>query len=460
VVRAAVSWLSERPRLKEAEAVAKMREDEARQQESDAQRTADKGKETAAKAAVELYVKIREQLKKPASLVRKSTGEWMKLRNKRTTSQSCIETPLSMLGTRIVQSDLKHLKWERDHAFEGRIVPPRPNESELQQKATPLGPLIKEHGVVVQGGPFGSVWLRVGCLPKTPWHTMWQYLRVYVTTVLDDQSKKERPSAVYIAVSLRSMQAIDFTWLASKGFKFHHYRAPGHGDTDSERDSAISTNDPGIEDQYKAELVYYCWPGSTPDMVPVYSTSIEGVTGLILSRDETKLLMVWERKSWNTPGGAVNAGESKIDALERELFEEVELCVDRTWDGMRFLGGYHQQRARDGLINDNFSAFVVRAASDYVKPDGIEIKEAYWFPWRNILKAWRDAGRPTHEKRIKIDNFSEVVSQQLAPDRNLVGLNVLRWLDTYALDKGLRVDLKMEKQGPRKITKANFSAAI
>ena len=27
------------------------------------------------------------------------------------------------------------------------------------------------------------------------------------------------------------MQAIDFQWLAMQGFKFHHYRAPGHGDT-------------------------------------------------------------------------------------------------------------------------------------------------------------------------------------------------------------------------------------
>ena len=37
--------------------------------------------------------------------------------------------------------------------------------------------------------------------------------------------------AIYVCVSLRAMQAIDFGYLVEKGFKFHHYRAPGHGDT-------------------------------------------------------------------------------------------------------------------------------------------------------------------------------------------------------------------------------------
>ena len=34
---------------------------------------------------------------------------------------------------------------------------------------------------------------------------------------------------------------------------------------------------------------YYAWPGTTHDMVPTYATSIEGVTGLIFSRDESDL---------------------------------------------------------------------------------------------------------------------------------------------------------------------------
>ena len=117
------------------------------------------------------------------------------------------------------------------------------------------------------------------------------------------------PAAIYVAVSEPSMQAIDFTWLTAQGFVFHHYRAPGHGD-DAEGGGA-------------SEFVYYCWPtgtGSADDMVPVYATSIEGVSGVLLSgATEEKVLLVWERGSWSTPAGAVNAGESKIDAIAREV---------------------------------------------------------------------------------------------------------------------------------------------
>ena len=117
------------------------------------------------------------------------------------------------------------------------------------------------------------------------------------------------PAAIYVAVSEPSMQAIDFTWLTAQGFVFHHYRAPGHGD-DAEGGGA-------------SEFVYYCWPtgtGSADDMVPVYATSIEGVSGVLLSgATEEKVLLVWERGSWSTPAGAVNAGESKVDAIAREV---------------------------------------------------------------------------------------------------------------------------------------------
>jgi ADP-ribose pyrophosphatase YjhB (NUDIX family) len=70
-------------------------------------------------------------------------------------------------------------------------------------------------------------------------------------------------------------------------------------------------------------------------MVPNYATAIEGATGLCFSPDGARILLVWERGSWSTPGGAVNAGESKIDALARELYEEVGVEVCAVWLTLR-----------------------------------------------------------------------------------------------------------------------------
>jgi len=452
VVRAAVAWPKARGRLGDAEKVATDMMDKARQ--------------CGDTEAEDLYAKIAEQLRGPRRIQRKATQELLS-RNKRAEERkSADEAQLTNLCERIKTSDLKSLSWNaQKNAFDGRLVPPRPNPKELTNKVTPLGPLVVEGGIVLQGGPFGSVWLRVGCFKNVPWPTLGKYLKIYVQTCIEEERKKPRPGALYCVVSMRAMQAVDFAWLSSMGFRFHHYRAPGHGDTDEPPPTVASgalgahMAEPPPSDQATAELVYYCWPADTPDMVPTYSTSIEGVTGLILSRDETKLLMVWERKSWSTPGGAVNAGESKVDALEREVMEEVQLKVDRGWNGMRYLGGWQQQCARDNLINDNFSVFVVRCETEYMKPDGIEIKEAHWLPWKPILEAWRAAGKPT-DKKVKLPNFSAVVGMDLAADRNVVGLNVLRWLETYELGKGFCVELKTEQQGIKQVTKATFAADI
>ena len=59
--------------------------------------------------------------------------------------------------------------------------------------------------------------------------------------------------------------------------------------------------------------------------------------------------------------------------------------------------------ARDGAVNDNFSAFVVKLASPHFKHDNKEIMEAHFFPWRAILQKWRDAGSISTEKKVPLD---------------------------------------------------------
>ena len=85
------------------------------------------------------------------------------------------------------------------------------------------------------------------------------------------------------------------------------------------------------------------------------------------------MLLVWERGSWSTPGGAVEPGENKLDALERELREEVNLTLDLVGWGAQYLGGWQQSKARDNLVNDNFSSFLVKV------PAHAQAPTACWF---------------------------------------------------------------------------------
>ena len=58
--------------------------------------------------------------------------------------------------------------------------------------------------------------------------------------------------------------------------------------------------------------------------------------------------------------------EGKLAALNREVWEELDVKLDLEW-GAHYVGGYQQSRARDGVMNDNFSAFVVKLANGAVR---------------------------------------------------------------------------------------------
>ena len=481
VVRAVVGWKEARGQISVAEDIASRRIVAYR--------------EAGNEAGMKLFEKISKLLEK-SKFIRQGSMRAESVVKKAAPPPE--ETPMAALRVRIANEDLKRLEWDKKGAFDGQLAPHRPNEAEIEALRTPVGPLIVEHGVVVQFGPYNSVWLRVGCVRRVNWIVLWNHLKLYIDVALEEEVKKnENAGAVYLAISVRSMQAVDFTWLAEHGFRFHHYRPPGHGMTPMATEEADASGDATGADLalHTAELVYYCWPSkkvqdkvpsfstSTPSLhacahhgalpspqVPSYSTSIEGVSGLVFSRDGSKLLMVWERGAWSTPGGAVNEGESKIDALERELFEEVKCKVDRSWDGMRYLGGWQQQCARDHRNNDNFSVFALRCATEEIQADGYEIHLAYWVPWREILHAWRQKGRPK-TKKVTMPEIQPVAESSLGAmiatrdfgaEKQLVSLNTLQWLDTYELQRGFQVTLKTEMKGPagakKQVTEAKWTA--
>uniref|UniRef100_A0A7S2N0P1 Nudix hydrolase domain-containing protein n=1 Tax=Haptolina brevifila TaxID=156173 RepID=A0A7S2N0P1_9EUKA len=363
-----------------------------------------------------------------------------------------------------ILSELARTTWDKKAMFDGMIVPPRPTAAEIEEKATAHGTLIEDSGVVVQRGPFESIWLRAGVMPNTPWHTLWRKLTQYVQVALEEEKKKTRCGAIYVVISLRSMQAIDFAWLADHGFRFHHFRAANRDMAPESANGCAPLANPRRENHggrnsfkhneeaYLSEFVYYCWPhggaGSPDDMVPPFATSIEGVTGIVFSPDTSKILMVWERKAWSTPGGAVNEGESLFSALRREVYEEVRVDLDPEWEHINYLGGWQDQRARDNFVNDNFAALSMRAVTDEFKADDKEITHAIWVPWQPLLNEWIRMGRPL-EKRVKIDNFQELVGLDSLPEgRNTVLVNVLNWIETWKEGRGFKVRHSSKEQGP------------
>ena len=170
--------------------------------------------------------------------------------------------------------------------------------------------------------------------------------------------------------------------------------------------------------------------------MPGWSTSIEGATGLLLSPDESKLLLVWERGAWNTPAGAVDHGESKVNTLAREAQEELGVTIDWTF-GIYFVGGYHKGRARENSVNDNFSAFLARVKTWEFTPDGAEIKRAGFVEWRPLLDQWRAQGKP---KKVYAPAPDDPTKQEP------VNGKILRWMDNYLEGRALPVSWKSETQ--------------
>ena len=197
--------------------------------------------------------------------------------------------------------------------------------------------------------------------------------------------------------------------------------------------------------------VYYRWLGDPAhDMVPGYATSIEGVGALVLSPDETKVLLVWEYGSWKHVGGAIDEGESVLTTLARECREEVGIELDAAFAPVS-VGGWQISRARDDVVNDNFRAFVVRAASEEVHCDMNEISQAKWFDAKELLAAVRHAGSPDPQQTSTIPATPALAAaHDLGDNRRKLNAKALDWLMTYASGSGQRCRVQKVRRTRRR----------
>lgn len=97
--------------------------------------------------------------------------------------------------------------------------------------------------------------------------------------------------------------------------------------------------------------------------------------------DEEKLLMVRKKGSnyWQIPGGHVEEGETSVEALTRELREELQVAVDE--QGLRELGEF-RDRAADSDEEFRLTLYVGDIAG--TPTPSSEIREYIWFDGRVI----------------------------------------------------------------------------
>ena len=96
----------------------------------------------------------------------------------------------------------------------------------------------------------------------------------------------------------------------------------------------------------------------------------------------------------------MNAAESKIEALRREVYEELGVSVDES-KPVYYLGGWSRSKARDNYMNDSFGSFAVTVKDKAFRTDHMEIFEAQWFDWKALLRLWSSRGKPL-EKKVRM----------------------------------------------------------
>lgn len=300
--------------------------------------------------------------------------------------------------------------------FRGQLAPPMPEPGASE---TICGAVFFDQGIGYQGGAYGSLWLRLGvgdCTTPTA-----GTLSAAVDMALEHTAGR---AAVYVGIQELSLDPGTSGLLRQRGFKYHHFRqAPPDGQLFGAGGGGWRTG----------EHVYYRWNGDAAhDMVPAYSTSIEGVGGLVLSPDESKVLLIWEYGNWKPITGAVDEGESSLIACEREMLEEVGITMDTLFSPI-FVGGWQMARARDDRVNDNFKAFVIRAVSEAYTLDEAEVSEARWFALSDLEALYAAHDRPSPAAVRFIEQ------PELPEGRRKVSTSALAWLHTYAQGRGLPV---------------------
>ncbi|MEN9649493.1 MAG: hypothetical protein RL094_460 [Candidatus Parcubacteria bacterium] len=109
----------------------------------------------------------------------------------------------------------------------------------------------------------------------------------------------------------------------------------------------------------------------------------QGVKCLIIKKGEPatsgsdQLLLIrhtYGKGTWNLPGGGIKRDEDHVEAIKREVFEELGICLEDT--KIRAVGSFFTTRE---FKKDTVFCFAAEVTNEYFKIDEHEIAEAKWF---------------------------------------------------------------------------------
>ena len=106
-----------------------------------------------------------------------------------------------------------------------------------------------------------------------------------------------------------------------------------------------------------------------------------GVGGVVMHGDKILLVNAASgsiQGQWMLPGGFVERGETIDTAIRREIMEEAGVAAD-----VQGLIGVRNRTMPDE--NSTYLIFLLSAASDTTQPDGVEIAEARYFTFEELL---------------------------------------------------------------------------
>lgn len=127
---------------------------------------------------------------------------------------------------------------------------------------------------------------------------------------------------------------------------------------------------------------------------------VPAATGLVFD-DAGRLLMAHaaDVDLWVSPGGAIDPGESPVDAVVREVWEETNLLVEPIALCGVFGGPELQVRYANGdRVAYVLSVFECRLLGGELRPDGEEVLDARWVTPDElaalVVPAWMRAAMP------------------------------------------------------------------
>lgn len=224
---------------------------------------------------------------------------------------------------------------------------------EFPVQLTPTAPDAGGKDFVVQAGPYNSLFVRLRSAAVT---------EDGLAAMLGHHEPSVR-GALYCAIPEDVSRPQLFALLRRRGYAWWNYEP--------------STR----------EFIFYRWcDASRPDMVPTYATSIEGAGLIVLSPDESKVLLVLEAGRWVFPGGAGDHNETSLETAVREAGEETGVQLDPAFAPL-LVGGWNSAGYSDRKVNNHYLIFLSRARSEAIELDNVEITAARWVPIAQLQPA-------------------------------------------------------------------------